>query len=140
MFMTLYSIFKTTGRIKKGVLLIAALITFMLLSILNGISPAALQPSGFFLSKTELAKGDFIVALPHLKDPNFSETVVLLIDYGWQGATGLIINRPTDVKLSKALPEIDGLSRRKGMIYIGGPVIGDWMLMLIKSRSQLRSR
>ena len=168
MFMTLHSIFKSTGRIKKGVLLIAALITFMLLSILNGISsdgemfsgqlstvklydssnalrpsavkhyrfPDALQPSGIFLSKTELAKGDFIVALPHLKDPNFSKTVVLLIDYGWQGATGLIINRPTDVKLSKVLAEIDGLSRRKGMIYIGGPVIGNWMLMLIKSRSQ----
>jgi putative transcriptional regulator len=154
MFMTLHSIFKTTERIQKGVLLITALITFMLLSILNGISSAgeafsdqlsagklydysdALQPSGIFLSKTELAKGDFIVALPHLKDPNFSKTVVLLIDYGWQGATGLIINRPTDVKLSKALPEIDGLSRRKGMIYIGGPVIGDWMLMLIRSRSQ----
>lgn len=98
--------------------------------------PAAHQPSGIFLSRTELAKGNFIVASPDLKDPNFSKTVVLLVEYGWQGATGLIINRPTDVKLSKVLPEIEKLARRKDRVYIGGPVASNWMMMLIVSEIQ----
>ncbi|MBA7700510.1 hypothetical protein ES703_109224 [subsurface metagenome] len=168
LFMTLHSIFKITGRIGKGSFLIAALTTFVLLSTLNGFSPArevfsgqpsavtpyepsaalppsavkphrlpaALQPSGIFLSRTELAKGNFIVASSDLKDPNFSKTVVLLVEYGWQGATGLIINRPTDVKLSKVLPEIEKLARRKDRVYIGGPVASNWMMMLIVSEIQ----
>lgn len=154
LFMTLHSIFKITWRIGKGSFLIAALTTFVLLSTLNGFFPAreafsdqpsilnpyqlpaAHQPSGIFLSRTELAKGNFIVASSDLKDPNFSKTVILLVEYGWQGATGLIINRPTDVKLSKVLPEIEKLARRKDRVYIGGPVASNWMMILIVSEIQ----
>ena len=40
--------------------------------------------------------GQFLVASPHLKDPNFSRTVVLMLQHEEQGALGVIINRPGD--------------------------------------------
>ena len=42
---------------------------------------------------------------PSLREPNFSQTVVLLVEYGPKGAMGLVINRPTEWKASEALEE-----------------------------------
>lgn len=83
-----------------------------------------------------MAKGQFLVASRHLRDPNFSETVVLLIDYDRNGAMGLVINRPTEVKLSKIFPEMEGLQHRTDTLYIGGPVGINQILMLIRSSNQ----
>ncbi|MFQ6094245.1 MAG: YqgE/AlgH family protein [bacterium] len=106
---------------------------------------AALQPSRFPFtfpspgssrSEANLARGKFLVASRHLRDPNFSETVVLLIDYNWYGAMGLVINRPTELRLSTVLPEIKGVQRRTDTVNIGGPVARSQMLLLIQSGSQ----
>jgi putative transcriptional regulator len=56
-----------------------------------------------------------------------------LIDYDPRGVIGLVINRPTDVKLSKVLPEIEGLKQRTDMVFMGGPVGRNQMLLLIRS-------
>lgn len=61
---------------------------------------------------------------------------MLLIDYGQNGAMGLIINRATDVRLSRVFPEIDGLRNRTDTLYIGGPVEIDKVFILIRSNSQ----
>src|SRR3990170_3964995 len=58
-------------------------------------SPPLLQ--GQYRSAEPLGKGKFLVAARNLVDPNFSETVVLLLDYGGHGAVGLVINRPPQV-------------------------------------------
>ena len=84
-------------------------------------------------SREELAKGKFLVASRHLQDPNFRETVVLLIDYGLEGAMGLVINRPSAVKLATVFPDIEELKQRKDTIYVGGPVAVNQMLLLIRS-------
>jgi putative transcriptional regulator len=84
-------------------------------------------------SREELAKGKFLVAGRQLQDPNFRETVVLLIEYGLDGAMGLVINRPSAVKLATVFPDIKELKQRKDTIYIGGPVAVNQILMLIKS-------
>ena len=84
-------------------------------------------------SREELAKGKFLVASRQLQDPNFSETVVLLIEYGLEGAMGLVINRPSAVKLATVFPDIEELKQRKDTIYVGGPVAVNQILMLIKS-------
>jgi putative transcriptional regulator len=84
-------------------------------------------------SREELAKGKFLVASRQLQDPNFSETVVLLIEYGLEGAMGLVINRPSAVKLATVFPDIKELKQRKDTIYVGGPVAVNQVLMLIKS-------
>lgn len=81
----------------------------------------------------ELAKGKFLIASRDLRDPNFSETVVLLVDYERGGAMGLIINRPTEVKLAEAFPDMTGVQGRSDRVYIGGPVARGHMLLLIQS-------
>jgi putative transcriptional regulator len=83
----------------------------------------------------ELAKGKFLVASRRLQDPNFKETVVLLVDYGLEGAMGVVINRPSTVRLSAVFPDIEELKARKDTIYVGGPVAVNQMLMLIRSAS-----
>ncbi len=83
--------------------------------------------------RDELAKGKFLVASRRLQDPNFKETVVLLVEYGLNGAMGLVINRPSPVKLVTVFPDIKELNQRKDTIYAGGPVAVNQMLMLIRS-------
>jgi putative transcriptional regulator len=83
--------------------------------------------------REELAKGKFLVASRRLRDPNFKETVVLLIEYGLNGAMGLVINRPSAVKLATVFPDIKELKQRKDTIYVGGPVAVNQMLLLIRS-------
>ncbi len=80
------------------------------------------------------ARGKFLVASRELLDPRFREAVVLLIDYSANGATGLIINKPTKVALAEALPSIPGLKKRSDAVYYGGPVENNIILMLIRSK------
>jgi putative transcriptional regulator len=84
-------------------------------------------------TREELAKGKFLVASRQLQDPNFRETVVLLIEYGLDGAMGLVINRPSAVKLSTVFPDIEELKQRKDTIFVGGPVAVNQMMLLIRS-------
>jgi hypothetical protein len=107
----------------------------------DGFLPAG-KPGGTVLPEPELftsslpAKGSFLVASRRLVDPRFQETVVLLISYGSDGATGVIINRPTEVRLVDLLPSMQGLKGRADVVYYGGPVEGHRMLILIRSREQ----
>lgn len=84
----------------------------------------------------ELAQGTFLVASRSLGDPNFSETVILVLAYDRHGAMGVIINRPTQVTLSMVLPELEGLPRGKEAVYLGGPVSVDQMLLLLRSATR----
>jgi len=83
-----------------------------------------------------LSKGKFLVASRDMQDPRFVETVILLVEYTSNGATGLIVNRPTEVKLSSVLPDVKGLEHREDIVYIGGPVSPGQMLMLIQSKGK----
>jgi putative transcriptional regulator len=87
--------------------------------------PARYQP--------KLDKGMLLVASRDLPDPNFSESVVLLIVYGPNGTVGVIINRPSDVKLATVLPSIKSLHGRSDRVYLGGPVLADRVLLLIRA-------
>lgn len=81
-----------------------------------------------------LAKGKFLVASRELIDPNFFETVILLVDYDLHGALGVVVNRPTGVHLGDALPEVKELRRRKDVVvFLGGPVARDRMLLLVQA-------
>jgi putative transcriptional regulator len=91
------------------------------------------QAAGHIKSEKELAQGKFLVAGRPLMDPNFRETVVLLIRYGPDGAMGLVINRPVQLKLSTVLPDIKELDRRKETLYLGGPVEPNRVLLLVRS-------
>ncbi|MDX1486945.1 MAG: YqgE/AlgH family protein, partial [Acidiferrobacterales bacterium] len=51
-------------------------------------------------------KGIFLVAKPGMQDPRFQRTVVLLLAHSDQGTVGVIINRPTEILLSRVLPNL----------------------------------
>src|SRR5215472_14898151 len=64
-----------------------------------------------------------LLAMPQLRDPNFSRTVVLLCQYGPSGALGFVVNRPTDVRAAEAVvldPPVRGDSGIR--LWTGGPV------------------
>lgn len=91
------------------------------------------QGPGEIESDKDLAKGTFLVAGRKLNDPNFHQTVVLLIRYGPDGATGLVINRPLNVKLATVLPDFKESEHRNEALYLGGPVERNKMLLLLRS-------
>jgi putative transcriptional regulator len=82
----------------------------------------------------ELAPGKLLVAGRDLGDPNFAQAVILLIDYGAaHGAMGLIVNRRTDVPLSRLFRDIKEAKSRTDQAYVGGPVELTTVLALLKS-------
>ena len=85
-----------------------------------------------------LARGMFLIASRGLSDPNFSESVVLLLEYDAKGALGLIVNRPTDVPLTDLLPEVEELKERSDVVYVGGPVSKNRIVLLMRSEQHPR--
>ncbi len=81
----------------------------------------------------ELGKGLFLIAEPSLRDPNFRETVVLIIQHGSHGTTGVIVNRPTETRLSSVLPDRDELEGRDETLHLGGPVDRRVLLLLVRT-------
>ena len=69
----------------------------------------------------DLAAGKLLVASRGLADPNFAKTVILLVHYDAQGVVGLILNRRTDVPLSRVL-DLEAAEDRSDPVYLGGPV------------------
>lgn len=78
----------------------------------------------------KVGRGTFLVATPHLTDPNFRQTVVLVCEHGPGGSLGLVINRRTDQHITEVLPQSPGLHEKAGFVYIGGPVQKDSLLIL----------
>lgn len=83
-------------------------------------------------STLAIKKGVLLVAHPSLMDPNFQQTVVLVCEHGAEGTLGVIINRPTAVPLSEALPNLSVLKGTSYVLFAGGPVQPDGILMLFR--------
>jgi putative transcriptional regulator len=83
-------------------------------------------------STLALKKGVLLVAHPSLTDPNFQQTVVLICEHEAEGTLGVIINRPTAVPLSEALPNVSVLKGTSYVLFAGGPVQPDGILMLFR--------
>jgi putative transcriptional regulator len=64
-----------------------------------------------------------LVSMPQLADPNFAKSVVLLCEYGPEGAFGLVLNRPTDTEAADAVQLSPPPTMNSGVaLWIGGPV------------------
>jgi len=73
----------------------------------------------------ESLRGTLLIAAPMLVDPNFARSVVLVAEHGEEGAMGLVLNRPTEVVVSDAVPALADLVEEDGagsVVYEGGPV------------------
>jgi putative transcriptional regulator len=70
-------------------------------------------------------KGQFLVASPHLADPNFYKSVVLMINHDAKGALGLILNRPTENTVREVWKMVtENEVDCPAPIFLGGPVAG----------------
>ena len=71
----------------------------------------------------------FLIAMPGLQDPNFSRTVTYVCEHTDQGAMGIVINRPLDVRLGELLDQLEIVALRPSveqiLVYQGGPVQTD---------------
>jgi putative transcriptional regulator len=84
------------------------------------------EPVERFSTATEgPAAGRLLVATPALADPNFSHSVVLLLDHDADGTLGVVLNRPTSVAVSAVLPDWAGAVARPEVLFEGGPVNTD---------------
>ncbi|HEX5470344.1 MAG TPA: YqgE/AlgH family protein [Lacipirellulaceae bacterium] len=69
--------------------------------------------------------GYFLVASRYLRDPNFVQSVVLMIHHDREGAMGVVINRPSDKTIREVWEMIgNDPCEREDLIYVGGPVPG----------------
>jgi len=83
-------------------------------------------------SPSSVGKGVLLVASPTLNDPNFRQTVVLVVEHGPEGTLGLILNRSTNVLLSEALPDVTALKGTSYRLFAGGPVEATRLLLLFR--------
>ena len=74
--------------------------------------------------------GYFVISETELTDPNFRKTVVLLISHNEEGAFGLVVNRPTDVRLADVFEELDDADVGALTTFIGGPVEQHYLFTL----------
>jgi putative transcriptional regulator len=74
--------------------------------------------------------GRLLVAMPVLDDPEFSRSVVLLIDHDEDGALGVVLNRASDVPVSEATDSLIDLIPAPGVLFGGGPVEPDALVAI----------
>jgi putative transcriptional regulator len=85
---------------------------------------------------TDLDVGDLLCADRSLKDPNFAQTVILVVKYDEEGTLGLILNRRSDVAISKLLDDWKEAKGHNEPIFVGGPVEEGTLLALVRSRAK----
>jgi putative transcriptional regulator len=71
----------------------------------------------------------FLIAMPGMVDPNFAGAVIYVCEHNADGALGLVINRPTDLRLATLFERIDMPLEQSPVkdspVYFGGPVHTD---------------
>lgn len=78
------------------------------------------------MQETTYLNNQFLIAMPNLADPNFSRTVTYLCQHNNEGALGIVINRPTEMKLGDIFQQMDITATDNHSntipIFLGGPV------------------
>lgn len=69
---------------------------------------------------------NFLIAMPSLEDPYFSNALVYVCEHNENGALGIIVNRPIDMNLAGLFEKIDIKLEQAALadlpVYFGGPV------------------
>jgi putative transcriptional regulator len=81
--------------------------------------------------------GRLLVASPQLADPNFSRTVVLVLDHDEDGALGVVLNRTSEVAVSDAAAGWSELAADPAVVFGGGPVEPDAVVALGRSAARV---
>ncbi len=68
-----------------------------------------------------------LIAMPALRDLNFSHTVTLLCEHNEYGAMGIIVNQPTSMSVKELIDRLDSENKSEKIpnlnpVFAGGPV------------------
>lgn len=74
--------------------------------------------------------GHFLISETELRDPNFFQTVVLIVTHNEDGAFGLVVNRPSEANLGDLLDEFEEAPGAEIPVYVGGPVQQEYLFVL----------
>lgn len=66
-----------------------------------------------------LSPGTLLIANPHLDDPNFLRSVILLCEHNEEGSFGFVLNRKLDYSVDELIPELGDFQLP---VFEGGPV------------------
>jgi putative transcriptional regulator len=75
-------------------------------------------------------RGKLLISSPALYDPNFRRTVVLVTHHDEDGAMGLVLNRPAEVPVAEAAPQLSDLVEDDDSVLVGGPVSPEALMVL----------
>lgn len=78
------------------------------------------------MTPTSSLTNHFLIAMPNLADPNFSQSVTYICEHNDAGALGLVLNRPTEIRFRDILEHMKIQSGNPALeqvvVYHGGPV------------------
>lgn len=68
-----------------------------------------------------LSTGSLLLASPGMHEETFERTVIFVLEHDESGSMGLVLNRPSDMLVSDALPDFGPLAN-PDRLFLGGPV------------------
>lgn len=78
------------------------------------------------MTQGQYLTGQFLIAMPAMADPNFDRTVTYVCEHNDEGALGIIVNRPTAMRLGEVLEQLDLTVEDEALaaqpVLQGGPV------------------
>lgn len=104
-----------------------SIVTLLSLTLLFSCLPLAAEQS---LPKNQCR---FLVATEQLDNTSFQQAVILITHHSERGATGLTINRPTDIPLSRIFPNPQKFTQKDDLLYLGGPVNTNAIFALLRT-------
>ncbi|MDX2425823.1 MAG: YqgE/AlgH family protein [Cycloclasticus sp.] len=78
-------------------------------------------------------QGRFLVATEQLDHTSFQQAVILITHLSERGATGLTINRPTNIPLTNIFPQTQHLKLNDESLYLGGPVSTNAIFVILRT-------
>ena len=86
-----------------------------ILLLLGAAWPTAAEDTKSLTAILLVARGD-------LRDPNFADSVVLVMNNLGPAPIGLVVNRPTEIPVARLFPDFKRLAPLHDKVYFGGPV------------------
>lgn len=84
----------------------------------------------------ESLRGRLLIASPALVEANFRRTVILVTEHTYEGAMGVVLNRPSPAQVGEAVPELAPIAGEDSPVFIGGPVQPEALIVLADFRDR----
>lgn len=83
----------------------------------------------------DVVPGVLLVSSPAMTDPNFTDTVVMVLDVDDESVLGVVLNRPSPLLIAAVLGEWADWAAEPEVLFRGGPVGTDAAVALASLRS-----